>query len=148
MKENIHSTLSTLTDLFRQEWFRQGIITEISGGFICFLIACLFSRLWDCCRRVAAKIRDRRSLVVARPPGYRLVRFADLCCTQKTADLVNQMVADMRKEYFEALSAGRSRKARWLVAIHYVAIWRAFAITRPLAAAVDFVFGVARGAGK
>jgi len=65
-------------------------------------------------REVAAPARPRR---LVRPPGSRLLSAAEWLLSRKNAGrIVGQAVADMRKEYFEALADGRRHKARYIVA--------------------------------
>ena len=81
---------------------------------------------------------------VGLPPACWLLRLADSVCRKATSDLVIQMVADMRVEYFEALNAGRRVKARWITALHYVSIARAFTIDRFVSAILNYVLGILR----
>jgi hypothetical protein len=50
-----------------------------------------------------------------RPPGSRLISFADFLFSKKINEQVFlPLVADWRTEYFEALKQGRTIKARWI----------------------------------
>ncbi len=84
------------------------------------------------------------NLSIRRPPGAWLLRLADSICRQSTSRLVLEMVADMRLEYFEALKDGRKVKARWIKALHYVAMARALTLDRLLAAGLSYVIGAFR----
>lgn len=85
---------------------------------------------------------------VRRPPGSWLLAAVDLICSKATAESFNQAVADMRTEYFDALRVKRPYKAMWILFRSYIAITRAFVVTKPLAAAVEFVVGIVLKAGK
>jgi hypothetical protein len=48
-------------------------------------------------------------------PGYLLLKITEFLFSKKTqADIFDQLIADMREEYFEALNVRRRRKAQWV----------------------------------
>lgn len=52
---------------------------------------------------------------LSRPPGSFLLSVSDFFCSKKTREEVaEQVIADMRIEYNEALSERRTIKARWI----------------------------------
>jgi hypothetical protein len=54
-------------------------------------------------------------LVISQPPGAILSNVADFLCSKKScASVIDPLIADMQHEYFEALSKGRTNKARWI----------------------------------
>ncbi len=63
-------------------------------------------------------------LIIARPPGLRLLAIAAFLYPQKTYRLTFQpIVDDMREEYFAALNNGRVWKARWMYGLY---VWKFF----------------------
>jgi hypothetical protein len=52
---------------------------------------------------------------ISKPPGGFLRWIAEFFCNEKTyASIAGPHIADMQHEYFEALSKGRTNKARWI----------------------------------
>lgn len=59
---------------------------------------------------------------VLRAPGTTLMRIAEFCFSRRTfTGVLEPVVADMQHEYFEALAAGRERKAKMVLARGYAA---------------------------
>ena len=55
-------------------------------------------------------------------PGTTLMRIAEFCFSRRTCTgVLEPVVADMQHEYFEALAAGRERKAKMVLARGYAA---------------------------
>jgi hypothetical protein len=53
--------------------------------------------------------------VIVFPPGLHLWKLAEFFCTKKTYDSIFiPLLADFHHEYFDALSARREWRARWL----------------------------------
>ncbi|HET9229059.1 MAG TPA: hypothetical protein VFR31_20445, partial [Thermoanaerobaculia bacterium] len=72
---------------------------------------------------------------LSHPPGWLPRRFAEFCFSKKTyTEVLEPVLSDMQKEHFEALAAGRTWKARVILARGYWAFWSAvFAQLTPLA---------------
>lgn len=81
---------------------------------------------------------DKRGVVIPRPPGSWMLAVSGLVFSRKTKERVfDQVVADFRDEYFDALRHGDGRAKRsFIVARH----WAAFSVA--------FVHEVASGIGK
>lgn len=59
--------------------------------------------------------------LIALPPGNLVLDIAEFLCSQGVYERVFlQAILDIREEYFEALSAHRSRKARWVLIRGYL----------------------------
>jgi hypothetical protein len=59
--------------------------------------------------------RRKHGTKLCRAPGAGLLKIADFFFSARTVELCfNQLVADWRGEYFEALSNGRIYKAQWI----------------------------------
>ena len=72
---------------------------------------------------------------VRRPPGSRLLVFADFCFSAKTRDLVLEpCIVDLRKEHNQALSQGRRWKAKAVLVRGYASFCAAVAAQLPLSA--------------
>ena len=60
-------------------------------------------------------IETGASMRIARPPGSLLATISEFVFSKKTLEqIVNPIIADMQKEYCEALAAKRSYKAAWV----------------------------------
>jgi hypothetical protein len=89
-----------------------------------------------------------RSLSIATPPGSLILWMAKHIFSPRTSELVAQMVADMRFEYYEALAAGRPSRAFYLKFLHYVAIARALTVDRIVGVALNYFLGTIEGTRK
>lgn len=77
----------------------------------------------DAVRRRHGALPHRGRLMAGRP-GSRLDAFAEFVFSRRTYEFVLQpALADLQHEYFEALSAGRTRKAQWVRLRGYVRFW-------------------------
>lgn len=57
-------------------------------------------------------LRSAGSRIVKAPPGHYLKRFGELFCSRESRELVlDDVITDMRDEYYEALAAGDRVKA-------------------------------------
>jgi hypothetical protein len=66
--------------------------------------------------RIALFRRRQTERTIKAPPGHWMTSFSEFFFSKKTCELVlNLVVADMRYEYFDALSNGRTAKARWII---------------------------------
>jgi hypothetical protein len=110
-----------------------------------FVFECVRIRLRSVRRLLISRLQQA---TVMNPPASWLVSLAEIACRPKTQNLIAQSVADMRTDYFDALKAKRTGRARWLLGLHYVAIFRALFVTRPFESAVTFVWGIVSKAGK
>ena len=74
-------------------------------------------------------------VTVVAPPGHRLLRFAEFAFSRRSYLLVFEpVISDLRREYLEALAAGRRWKARWVRLRGTWAFWSAVAALLPLSA--------------
>jgi hypothetical protein len=62
---------------------------------------------------------------VISPPGLRLWHLAEFLCTKKTyASIFYPLLAEFQHEYFDALSTGRTWKARWVRVLYFCAFFK------------------------
>ena len=68
--------------------------------------------------------QDRATMpLVIVPPGYNLAEIARFLLTRKAYQLyVGPVIADMQREYIDAIAAGRERQARWIAIRVYLLI--------------------------
>lgn len=89
--------------------------------------------------RLDTKLKPRGPRV-RRPPGYRILYFADLFFSNKTRrDVLEPTVRDLQDEYAAALSEQRPWKARIALLRGYVAFWAAVVARVPLSLAKTVV---------
>ena len=75
-------------------------------------------------------------VILSRPPGWGLRRFAEFCFSQKTyTQVLEPTLNDMQKEHFEALAAGRPWKARMVLVRGYWSFWSAVVAQLPISLA-------------
>ena len=123
----IFTTLYNLLD--RADVFGRGLVLGCSVSLAMTMVGVLLTR----------RLINRRSIKC--PPGGWLMKLVCCVCRRATSDLVAQMVADMRVEYFPVLKEGHRWKARWIKVLHYIAMARALSVDRLLAAVFNYVVG-------
>ena len=66
----------------------------------------------------SAKERSKsteKNVRLSKPPGHRLVGLSEFLFTRKFhQQVISQVIADEREEYYGALKNGRTRKAQWI----------------------------------
>jgi hypothetical protein len=83
---------------------------------------------------VVGRFSRRQSRVeIYRAPGWSLRRLAVFVFSNKVYSLVfKPTLADLEKEYLEALAEERKHKARWVVVRGYWSFWTAFVAQLPI----------------
>lgn len=77
--------------------------------------------------------RAPRAMPLYRSPGWRLRRLAELVFSPKTCTTVLEPpLADLQKEYFQALAENRPWKARFVLIRGYWSFWSAVAAQLPI----------------
>lgn len=77
---------------------------------------------------VAVDAAMSRKKTLKPAPGRPLLTFAAAVFRQKTCQTVFEAVADMRREYFDLLKEGRTKKAKWILVLHYWGILNALTL--------------------
>lgn len=69
------------------------------------------------------RFQSKRTPKITNPPGARISGWLDVLVGRKNFERIFQeMIADMRDEYFQALSAGRRRLAWWIRVRFYLSV--------------------------
>lgn len=83
-------------------------------------------------RLVRASSKSLQAKVV-QPPGTMLVSTLSFFYSKKKyKSLIEQAIADMREEYFEALAAGQHKKAGWIRLRGTYSVWAAVFMDVPV----------------
>jgi hypothetical protein len=70
--------------------------------------------------------QQRSGKKLYQPPGSRLLRLAEFLCSRKTyEEVLEPAIIDLREEYHQALSAGRTWKAKWVLVRGYWSFFNA-----------------------
>jgi hypothetical protein len=86
-------------------------------------------------REIALRLEDHQRRTITRPPGARLVAFAECVFSKRTYETVlKPYLAETQEEYFEALSEGRVRKARWVRVRGVICFWTHVLLQLPVSA--------------
>jgi hypothetical protein len=106
----------------------------LSSPPIFFVLFSAFSAL--CMIWLAHGFGSHRSQRLSSPPGWKLLRFAELCFSKKTfTHVLEPALSDMQKEHLEALAGGRPWQARMALVRGYWSYWSAVIAQLPISLA-------------
>ena len=87
------------------------------------------------CAGIARLLIPLRHRLAGAAPGGKLASILSTLYSKKKYEAIfRQAIADMREEYFEALAAGKTRKAKWIWFRGVWSIWAAIVMDIPLTA--------------
>lgn len=78
---------------------------------------------------IEVALSSRNRVAIAAPPGHFLMRLVSLLSPKSVLRrMIEEPLADMRDEHYEALANGSAKQARWIVVRGYFSITRAVAL--------------------